>query len=312
MNLKPLPCLFSTVNLTPAERVAQRTWSTLGRAKQLRARFGEETLTDLLVLDMLPHQRTRGFWLRSTTRLDESRWGADLLVAVRHQTGRWSRLAIQAKKLYSDHDRYLMLNRVKESRFQLDKLERFAWQHYALPLYLLYNHSQTAERSKHWHCQQPFAKRQLGCTLVPSWHIRRVLDRPPRDFHSVHNVSQCRPWRCAFDCPSAEKELFQMAFRTRHRDTDKWAAENAEYDWPFAPMDAAWPGWLFRTSRKQMTRQDVDQIRSELSEFYRSVAEDAPRDSFRSDERWLYPARLLMVDRSEEPSVRSRGGEPPP
>lgn len=47
------------LQLTPAERVAQRTWSTLGRAKELRARFGEETLTDLLVLGKLPHQRAR-------------------------------------------------------------------------------------------------------------------------------------------------------------------------------------------------------------------------------------------------------------
>lgn len=34
-------------------------------------------------------------------------------------TGRWSRLALQAKKLYAD-DRYLMLNRVKESESQLN------------------------------------------------------------------------------------------------------------------------------------------------------------------------------------------------
>ena len=95
----PVPRLRLTVNMTPAERVAQRTWSTLGRAQQLRARFGEETLTDLLVLDMLPHQRTRGFWLRPTTKHAEHWCGADLFVAVRHPTGRWSRFALQAKKL---------------------------------------------------------------------------------------------------------------------------------------------------------------------------------------------------------------------
>ena len=39
----------------------------------------------------------------------------------------------------------------------------------------------------------------------------------------------------------------------------------------------------------------MDQIRSDLSAFKRSVAEDAPRESIGSDER-LYPARLLIVD----------------
>ena len=108
------------VNMTPAERVAQRTWSTLGLAKQLRARFGEETLTDLLVLDMLPHRHAKGFWLLPTTKPAEALCGADLFVAVRHQTGRWSRFALQAKKLYPN-DSYPMLNggaKVRQSTTQ--------------------------------------------------------------------------------------------------------------------------------------------------------------------------------------------------
>ena len=297
--------------MTPAERVAQRTWSTLGRAKRLRARFGEETLTDLLVLDMLPHQRARGFWLIPPTKHDEGWCGADLLVAVRHPTGHWSRFALQAKKLYPN-DNYPMLNGGRKCARQLDKLERFARQLHALPLYLLYNHSNNAQRSEHWHCSQPFAVGQLGCTLVPSWHIRRMIwRRPPRSFDLAHNIPQSRPWRCAFDCPDAEISLIQMAFRARHRDPNRPRAEHRQYDWPFEPMEAAWPERLFRTSMTQLTREDVDQIRSELSEFNRSLAEDAPRDAIRSDETWLYPARLLIVDRSSEPSVRSREPQPP-
>ena len=51
--------------MTPAERVADRTWTMLGQAKELRVRFGEETLTDLLVLDMLSHTHglAKGFQL---------------------------------------------------------------------------------------------------------------------------------------------------------------------------------------------------------------------------------------------------------
>ena len=284
--------------MTPAERVAERTWSTLGRAKQLRGRFGEETLTELLVLDMLPHQRARGFWLRPTTKHVEGWCGADLFVAVRHKTGRWSRFALQAKKLYPN-DSYPMLNGGPKCTSQLDKLERFARQLHALPLYLLYNHSNTVQPSQHWHCSQPFAVGQLGCTLVPSWHIRRMINcPPPRNFDLAHNVSQSRLWRCAFDCPHAEKALIKMAFRTRHRDPNTPHAEHRQYDWRFEPMEAAWPERLFRTSMEQLTRKDVDQIRSELSEFYRSVASAAPRESIRSDERWLYPERFLIVDRS--------------
>ena len=288
------------VNMTPAERVAQRTWSTLGLAKQLRARFGEETLTDLLVLDMLPHRHAKGFWLLPTTKPAEALCGADLFVAVRHQTGRWSRFALQAKKLYPD-DSYPMLNGGRKCVSQLRKLERFARQLHALPLYLLYNHSNTAQHPEHWHCPLDFDVGQLGCTLVPSWHIRQMIYcPPPRNFDLAHRFSQSRPWRCAFDCPDAETTLRQMGFRAGHRSPDTPLDGHRQYNWPFEPMEAGWPEWLFRTSKTQLTRKDVDRIRSDLSEFNRFVADDTPRESIGSEERWLYPARLLIVDRSQE------------
>ena len=144
--------------MTPAERVAERTWYTLDRANQLRVRFGEESLTDLLLLDMVPHQHTRGFLVVPPTKRDEGWCGADLLVAVRHQTGRWSLYALQAKKLNPDKNRYPALAYVSRSVEQLDKLERFARQLHALPIYLLYNHSDTVKRSHHWHCRRAFDK----------------------------------------------------------------------------------------------------------------------------------------------------------
>lgn len=283
--------IFLTANMTPAERVAHRTWSTLFLAQDLRTRFGEETLTDLLMLDMLADRHARGFSLYQTTKHEEHRWGADLFVLIRYPTGRWSRLAVQAKKLCPD-DRYQMLYRVTESRKQLGKLEQFARQNHALPLYLLYNHSEIAECSDHWHCQLPFDKRQLGCTLVPSWHIRRVLRRLPRGFDSAHNVSQSRPWRCVFDCPFAEGELIQMAYRSPHPDSDT----PPEYDWPFRPMEDGWPEWLFETSRTQLTGKDMDRIRGELSGLKRPVADDMELDAKGSDEVPLNPARLLAFD----------------
>ena len=63
-------------DMTPSELVAQRTWILLGRAKALRAPFGEESLTDLLVLEMFGHQRARGLSLQPTTKQQEASCGA--------------------------------------------------------------------------------------------------------------------------------------------------------------------------------------------------------------------------------------------
>ena len=297
-------------NMTPAEHIAQRTWSILGRANMLRYRFGEETLTDLLMLDMLPHRRARGYWLLSTTKIAEASCGADLFIAVRHRTGLWSRFAVQAKKLYSNGE-YMTLNGGRKCAEQLDKLEQFAQQFCALPFYLLYNHSSKVQPSKHWHCVQPFEEEQLGCTLVPSWHIRRmILHRPPRDFDLAHKIRQSLPWRCVFDCPAAEALLFQMMFGRPHCDPNESsggeASDTRQYDGYYEPLQATWPEWLFHTSMTQLTVEDIDQIRNDLIELNRSRARDALREITSSDYDGspLYPARLLIVDQLEEPTDR--------
>ena len=297
--------------MTPAERVAQRTWFTLDRAKRLRARFGEETLTDLLVLDMLPHRRARGFWLRPTTKQAESLCGADLLVAVRHNTGLWSRFALQAKKLYPN-ECYMTLSRGKKCVNQLKNLELFAQNLYAIPLYLLYNYSNNVRQNHHWHCGQPFVPDQLGCTLVPSWHIRKMIHRrPPRNFDLAHSIDQSIPWRCVFDCPAAETSVSRMAFRADYRYPNTTQAMNTygaiQDRWPTEPLESGWPEWLFDTEKTQLTLEDIDKIRSEISESYRIAADDKPRGFSESDAHPLYPARFLIVDQLDKLSVESHG-----
>ena len=286
---------------TPAERVASRTWSTLGLAKQLRARFGEESLTDLLMLEMLPHQRARGFWLFSTTKPAESVCGADLLLILRHRTRSCSWLALQAKKLYPN-DRYGALGG-QQSVAQLGRLERFARQLRALPLYLLYNHTNSASPAVHWHCPKRFAADQLGCTLVPSWHIRGMIQpRISRNFDLAHSVGQSIPWRCAFDCPAAGATLTGLAVRSQtqrpYEHLELHKTNLPAYDWTFDAFESPWPEWLFSKSTSELTKEDIDRIQRQLVEYADATGLDFPQDHARSDEP-LYPARLLIVDQVE-------------
>lgn len=305
-------CSFCTMHLMairkPAEYVASRTWNTLARVKQLRARFGEETLTDLLMLDMLPPGRARGYWIRSTTKWEESLCGADLLVAVRHSSGAWSRLAVQAKKLYAN-EKYGALGPGKSTN-QLQTLDSFARQVYALPLYLLYNYSRTVDRCKHWHCCRRFTRFQLGCTLVPSWHIRQVINsRPPRGFNLAHCVYESIPWRCAFYCPHGAKPLQQLAFQPQKDDRSRLPAEaglgSKMYDWPFEPLENGWPDWLFREWTTELTREAFDQFWRQLAETSPRSDFDQPRGNDTLHRESLYPTRLLLVDQAREPSTAS-------
>ena len=47
--------------MTPSAKISSDTWRRLARAHLLGARLGEETLTDLLVLEMLHFQKSNAF-----------------------------------------------------------------------------------------------------------------------------------------------------------------------------------------------------------------------------------------------------------
>ena len=200
--------------MTVAERIAHNTWERLKRSRRYRVRLGEETLTDILILD-LAGSATRGrFRLHQPTRIEESTTGADLEILIRVGWNSVVHLVIQAKTL-GPKRRYDHLNPNPNSGrpLQIDHLEQHARDVRAIPLYLLYNDVDNAAAKACWHCcQQTCDERQTGCTLVPSWRVRRVLTlRGCRTFSGIHKSFCSRsgqnqsgsalPLRCFFDCP---------------------------------------------------------------------------------------------------------------
>ena len=279
--------------MTPAEYVADRTWHMLGSAKTLRARVGEETLTDLLVLDMLRGPRVKAFRLLATSRPTEARCGADLLVAVWGPFG-WSSYAVQAKKLYPDGT-YGALTSGDGCREQLRKLDRFAGEVQAVPVYLLYNHCESAD-AEDWPCARP-AVSQLGCTVVPSWHVWRCIGpnarRQRKSFDLLNMPRESLPWRCLFDCTRtcklAARFFHGSPFRRPEQGTMADERDRRPADSPGPP----WPEWLFEVPSAQFTLRDFDRLRSEISSSGRMHAGSYDEVG---DAESLYPARLLVAD----------------
>ena len=172
--------------MTPAN-FSSDTWRRLSLAQSLGSRFGEETITDLLVLEMLQSLRSNAFRVDYLNKQQESKWGADLLVWILQQSGDSRFLAIQAKKLYPS-GRYEAINHhMSNGVRQIDLLEDFARQYHAIPLYLLYNYPDSQERGSYWNCCKPEALEQLDCTLVPIWKIDYAIKtRGQRTFEAVH------------------------------------------------------------------------------------------------------------------------------
>ena len=76
--------------------LAEDTWELLREANLLSVRFGEETITDTLMLEL----RRKGFALFKQTSLrDEAKYGTDFECWVGSDSTGWVGYAVQAKKL---------------------------------------------------------------------------------------------------------------------------------------------------------------------------------------------------------------------
>ena len=243
--------------------------------------------------------RGSGFWRpqsrSSPLRARTSYWRSAVPSAVLFY-------AVQAKKLYPD-DRYAGLNSGPRTRAQLGKLNRFARQIHAVPLYLLYNHSDTAS-GRHWHCDRPFDVDQLGCTLVPSWYVKQLVEqngRRRKSFDLLNRCSDSIPWRCLFDCHATCRRLEHflrgsVPFRRPKGASAVSRDESGEDDWwPVERLRAPWPEWLFDEASSTLTLESFDRLRAEISEVHGGDGAVVDLSSRDFDGR-LYPARILVVD----------------
>ena len=175
-------------------------------------RFGEETITDLLMMDLYVQGTTLAHF-KQTSKPDESMWGTDFELWLGSVRRGWFRFAIQAKKLDLRTDRYASLTQSNSNGPQIDLLERYARLNRAAPLYCLYNHTDGVDEFEHWHCcTEPTDLKELGCTVTPSSNIRTAIDEwAGKNFKSIHRRKSTLPWKCLVSCPMVWYSLEVMS-----------------------------------------------------------------------------------------------------
>lgn len=308
--------------MTFAEEIAHSTWERLKRSRDYRVRLGEETLTDILILDLAGCKTSGRFRLHQPTKLEESQKGADLEIWIRVGQSSAVHFVIQAKKLGTT-GRYDHLN-PSPSRGklrQIDRLEHHAQCVNAIPVYLFYNDVDNAEASLCWHCcKQKCDECQTGCTVVPSWRIRTALShRGCRTFFGVHRIAGPRtganqtgsalPWRCLFDCPSGIESILER-LRSNHKlysTRQSGTRFNEQYSWlRFMPKEDAWPQWLWsRDHTALLSQRDLSRLysREVTNEIVDTKARLIGLEPYPTP-RWL-PKRILLADPSIENPVEA-------
>ena len=175
-------------------------------------RFGEETITDLIMMDLYMRGATLVHFTQ-TAKPDEALWGTDFELWLGSDQLGWFRFAIQAKRLTLTDGRYSSLTQGNSNGDQIDLLEKFARLNRAAPLYCLYNFTEYADKQRHYHCCDGQHKLQeLGCTVTPATNIRMAINTwGAKNFNTIHSKKNTLPWRCLVSCPLVQQSLFAMA-----------------------------------------------------------------------------------------------------
>jgi hypothetical protein len=176
---------------TTLERLARDTLGRLDDGERLSCRQGEETITDINLLDLVRLSQP-SLLLEKKNKREESTSGVDWELWIGGPTRPFLRLAVQAKRLNARGNYKLRhANRHGEQR---DLLEQYAAANRALPLYCLYNWAHIPFDSQlHWHCCGVFDAEQLGCTFARTDTIQNAR---ASTFADLHTFDSTIPWRC--------------------------------------------------------------------------------------------------------------------
>lgn len=194
--------LFSDQSTGLWERLSYVRQSIKSRGVMGPVRFGEETITDLLMMDFFVQGSTVAFFTQ-TAKSDEAIQGTDFELWLGSDLLGWFRFAIQAKRLDLRTGRYASLTHSNANGPQIDLLERYGQRNRAAPLYCLYNHTDSADEPAHWHCCTPPANlKELGCSVTPLPNIAVAIDEwGGKNFDSIHRNENTLPWKCLVSCP---------------------------------------------------------------------------------------------------------------
>jgi hypothetical protein len=197
------------------ESLARATWERIKFGEELDCSQGEETMTDVNLLD-LKRAGPHAVHVFKVNKADEAKYGIDWEWWIGTDSdaffGGWWRYAVQAKKLNSS-GHYGTLRHKVGGRYQFDILGEYALKNRCVPLYCFYNFYKGPTKP-YWHCcEGPEEPPQMGCTVAPLDAVAPVFRKgASKKFEDVHRDVRALPWRCLLKC----MQLLPLLGRTQH------------------------------------------------------------------------------------------------
>ena len=199
---------------------ADRIWNSIAEADQYGLSYGEETITDNVLLYLKKHHK-RHVYLKSFSKKEERHNGADWEWWIGRE-GQWNGMRVQAKRIKLPREEYksLFYKSKKSTKLQIDHLIDQATANDLTPVFAFYTYSKklTHLQVKKNHCYPtrngPF--NHNGCLIS---HAQNVRQKGSLKLSEIDQFSF--PWHLlACDCPvylepsqstgSGASSIFQM------------------------------------------------------------------------------------------------------
>lgn len=187
------------------KQVSIRTWNILRNAYEFDMSIGEETITDINLLELQMRQPSAVF-TKKLTRYDESLIGADWIWAIVGRTGATIILYVQAKKFFPDTGRYNSLIERAHPFRQVDMLIRNSFFYYPLgimmyPIYAFYNYFPEHGRQICCNCMNIMDSNLAGCSYADAIQIKNKIEAGQNSKNDLYPLQFA--WSCLVCCISS-------------------------------------------------------------------------------------------------------------
>ncbi len=176
--------------------IAIETWFKLSDAKNAKMTFGEETITDinLLEIDKAHHPEIR---IEKFNKPEEGKNGADWEFWLTGKSGKWLGLRIQAKviNLRNNNYDYLHYNDGEQTEKLIENSMKSS--NKLIPLYCLYTMCDLSPYEEIFAYKNFVDKHEVyGCSFVDAFTVKNLGKKK----HISHLIQDMIPWHCIF-CP---------------------------------------------------------------------------------------------------------------
>ena len=162
-------------------RSSRWIWNNLYKARKQNFQLGEESITDLFLLN-LKHNLRRKLAINVFTKRQEALNGADWEWWIQGTSGNWLGMRIQAKILHLEENIYRYLDHKNKYGKQGDLLVNDASKYGLIPLYFLYTHWDKLQTNKQGHYLRVLTSyhchtaQDYGCSILNPAAVKRKLN----------------------------------------------------------------------------------------------------------------------------------------